>query len=88
MGERRVTTRELAPLLEKLREEGAVNVRRKPPRFDGTVDVTWDEPGTHVAGERDFAAEMDAWKPVYLVSIAVVLVAMSIAALLLFLRAG
>lgn len=44
MGRGKVLQRQLRAFLSELEEKGAGNVRRLRPRFDGSIEVTWDDP--------------------------------------------
>jgi len=68
MGRGKVPHRQLRAFLSELEEKGARNVRRLPPRFDGSIDVTWDDPEAIVLKDNDFKTDLRAWVPVYILS--------------------
>jgi hypothetical protein len=68
MGRGTVPPRHLRAFLSELEEKGARNVRRLPPRFDGSIDVTWDDPEAVVLKDKDFQTDLRAWVPVYILS--------------------
>ena len=68
MGRGKVPQRQLRAFLSELEEKGAGNVRRLPPRFDGSIEVTWDDPEAMVLKDNDFKTDLRAWVPVYILS--------------------
>lgn len=63
MVKKRVSQRDLPALLERLKAEGVTEVRRRRARFDGSVDVTWREPG-----ESDPSEDLRLWAPAFVLS--------------------
>ena len=58
MGGARVRQRDLPVLLVELEGQGAINIRRRPARFDGSVAVTWTEPEATDLGSGDFSTDL------------------------------
>ena len=75
MGQTRVQQRDLPVLLEELKGRGASSIRRRPARFDGSVEVMWAEPEAAPLKSSDFSTDVLLWIPLYVLSgIAFVLV--------------
>lgn len=80
MGRKEVPQKDLPALLSDLEEKGAKKIRRSPARFDGTVEVTWDDSPQDVALRK---AELKAWRGVAVVSVFVALVVAAVLAILM-----
>ena len=65
MGRGKVRLRELPVLVSELEEKGASDVRRRPARFDGWVEVTWHEPESSMLKSSDFSTDVLPWIPAY-----------------------
>lgn len=80
MGRKEVPQEDLPALLSELEEKGATKVRRSPARFDGIVEVTWEDSPQDVALRK---AELKAWRGVAIVSFFVALVVAAVLAILM-----
>lgn len=87
MGREIVPQQGLQDLLDELQGRGATNVRRLPARFDGSVEVTWDEPGDALR-EEEYREDLRAYVPVYLLSGLFLLLVGLVFAVITFLTGG
>jgi hypothetical protein len=82
MGRQRLPQRDAPEFLARLEQSGAQGIRRAPARLDGTVEVTWEDSAEEVQRYRE---DLEAWKLVYVVSGAsLVLVVLAILLVSLF----
>ncbi len=65
MGRGKVRLRELPVLVSELEEKGASDIRRRPARFDGWVEITWHEPESSMLRSTDFSADVLPSMPTY-----------------------
>ena len=75
MGRLEVLQRDLPALLAELEEQGARKVQRSPARFDGMVEVRWED---STLERRQRQALLRGWRQLTVISI---LVAILIAAI-------
>jgi len=66
MGRTKVRQRDLPVLLLELRDKGASKVSRRPAQFDGSVEVTWDDPESTLITDRDLCTDVRALMPAYI----------------------
>lgn len=64
-GRARVVQRALPRVLDTLEARGAERIRRRPARFDGTVEVRWREPRGGAVPVRDLAGDLRPWLPAH-----------------------
>ena len=65
MGRQLVPQRELSGFLVELEERGATEIQRSPARFDGTVEVRWEDSPV----ERHLRkAELQGWRQIMVLS--------------------
>ena len=81
MGRRRVSQKDVSMVLAELKDLVAVRVRRSPARFDGSVEVRWED----TALERQQRKEdLRAWRLPFVVSSIGLLVVLATLILSLF----
>ena len=71
---------DLPALLNELEERGVTGVRRKPARFDGYVEVEWDESPRE---REQRLAMMRGWLRLGVITVALVVLAVGIGILLI-----
>ena len=71
MGRREVLQRDLPALLDELKEMGATGIHRSPARFDGLVEVRWEDSPLE---RQQRKADLQAWRLPFVVSFVIVLV--------------
>ena len=81
MGRREVQQRELPTLLAELEEQGAKKIQRSPARFDGLVEVRWEDSPVELQQRH---ALLRGWRELTVISfvIAVLIVAVMVLSIL------
>ncbi len=77
MGRREVSQRDLPALLADLEQQGATKVQRSPARFDGMVEVRWEDSPIE---RQQRQALLRGWRQLTVISI---LAAILVAAIIL-----
>ncbi len=75
MGIRLVPQRELQDFLSELEESGRSNVRRSPARFDGMVEVSWDDSPLE---RRQREALAKGWRQLTVISVLVAILIVAV----------
>ena len=86
MSRKRVRQKKVPALLAELEERGATEVRRHPPRLDGTVLVTWREPGS-LSEEGADTSEPSPFVPAFIMSVVFAVLVLAVVMGLLLSRA-
>ena len=86
MSRKRVRQKKVPALLAELEERGVTEVRRHPPRLDGTVLVTWREPGA-LREEGGDAGELRPFMPAFIMSVTFAVLVLAVVMGLLLSRA-
>ena len=75
MGSQLVPQRELRGFISTLEESGRSNIRRSPARFDGMVEVSWDDSPIE---RQQRSALLKGWRQVMVLSLFVAVVVAAI----------
>ena len=78
MGSRLVPQRELQGFLSELEESGRSNIRRSSARFDGMVEVSWDDSPLE-RRQRDALAK--GWRQLTVISVLVAILVSAVVVL-------
>ena len=79
MGNRVVLQRDLPALLKDLEERGVERVQRSPARFDGMVEVRWEDSPLE---NRQRQAVLRGWRQLTVISVLAVILLVAIVVLI------